>query len=108
MMNKRNNSRELNKCIRSLFDEGVDKFYKRVNNGGFVNCFRYNNELCNGYKIVWKSYGWNGYKKVWEYVLSKVNKIDSGWVLVESGSNRGDGSVYGMSKEYRNLELNKK
>ena len=58
MMNKRNNSKELNKCIRGLFDEGIDKFYERVNNGGFVNCFRYNNELCNGYKIVWKSYGW--------------------------------------------------
>ena len=56
----------------------------------------------------WKSYGWKGYKKVWEYVLGKVNKIDKGWVLVESGSNRGDGSVYGMSKEYRNLGLNKK
>ena len=41
-MNK--SSRELNKCIRSLFDEGVDKFYERVNNGGFVNCFRYNND----------------------------------------------------------------
>lgn len=105
-MNK--SSRELNRCIRDWFDEGVDKFYERVNNGGFVNCFRYNNELCNGYKIVWKSYGWKGYKKVWEYVLGKVNKIDKGWVLVESGSNRGDGSVYGMSKEYRNLELKKK
>ena len=54
---------------------------------------------------MWKSYGWKGYKKVWEYVLGKVNKIDKGWVLVESGSYRGDGSVYGMSKEYRNLEL---
>ena len=62
-----------------------------------------------GLLIVSQSrYGWKGYKKVWEYVLSKVNKIDKGWVLVESGSNRGDGSVYGMSKEYRNLELNKK
>ena len=52
--------------------------------------------------------GGEGYKKVWEYVLGKVNKIDKGWVLVKSGSNRGDGSVYGMSKEYRNLGLNKK
>ena len=33
-MNK--NSRELNKCIRGLFDEGIDKFYKRVNNGGLL------------------------------------------------------------------------
>ena len=59
--------------------------------------------MCDGYKIVWESYGWKGYKKVWEYVLGKVNKIDKGWVLVESGSYTGDGSVYGMSKEYRNL-----
>ena len=32
-MNK--SSRELNRCIRDWFDEGIDKFYKRVNNGGF-------------------------------------------------------------------------
>ena len=34
-MNK--SSRELNKCIRGLFDEGIDKFYERVNNAPFVN-----------------------------------------------------------------------
>ena len=40
--------------------------------------------------------------RVWRVILRMVV------VLVKSGSSRGDGSVYGMSKEYRNLVLNKK
>jgi len=40
--------------------------------------------------------------------LKEVNKIDSGWELVDSASWYGDGNVWGMSKEYRNLELPKK
>jgi hypothetical protein len=56
---------------------------------------------------VWKSYGWFGYEDVWKYIVKEINKIDSGWMLLESASWRGDGNVWGMSKEYRNLELTK-
>ena len=101
------NNRELNKKVRELF-------VKKLNMEGYdgsvkvkCNCERYNNELCNGYKIVWKSYGWFGYEKVWRYIVEEINKIDSGWRLLESASWRGDGNVWGMSKEYRNLELTK-
>ena len=101
------NNRELNKKVRELFVKklemlGYDGKVKVVS-----NCERYNNELCNGYKIVWKSYGWFGYEDVWKYIVEEINKIDSGWILLESASWRGDGNVWGMSKEYRNLELTK-
>ena len=101
------NNRELNKKVRELFvkkleSEGMDG-KKTVK----YNCERYNNELWNGNKVVWKSYGWFGYEKVWRYIVEEINKIDSGWVLLESASWRGDGNVWGMSKEYRNLELTK-
>ena len=104
------NNRELNKCIRGWFVEEVNKVSKEKREDKVVlrNCWRYNNELKNGYKIVWKSFGWSGFEGVWRNILEKVNKIDSGWVLVESASWRGDGNVWGISKEYRNLELTKK
>ena len=109
MMNKKISSRELNKKVRELFVKKLDdmrlKGREEIRNEGKVvvgyNCERYNNELSNGYKIVWKSYGWYGFEKVWKYIVEEVNKIDSGWKLLESSSYRGDGSVYGMSKEYR-------
>ena len=102
------NNRELNNKIRSWFVEEVNKIGGDGVDAVRYNCERYNNELKNGYKIVWKSYGWKGYEKVWRNILKKVNEIDSEWKLVESASWRGDGNVWGMCKEYRNLELTKK
>ena len=103
-------SREFNKKVRELFIKEVNKIDKGGRGKEVVryNCNRYNNELCNGYKIVWKSFGWYGFEKVWRNILKEVNKIDSGWKLVDSASYMGDGNVWGMSKEYRNLELPKK
>jgi hypothetical protein len=101
------NNRELNKKVRELYVEKVNMEGYDGKKSVKYNCERYNNELCNGYKIVWKSYGWFGYEKVWKYIVEEINKIDSGWVLLESASWRGDGNVWGMSKEYRNLELTK-
>ena len=104
-------NRILNKKIRGWFVEEVNKIEDRSRRGEDVvryNCERYNNELKNGYKIVWKSYGSKEFEREWRNILKKVNEIDSGWVLLESASWRGDGNVWGMSKEYRNLELTKK
>jgi hypothetical protein len=110
MMNKKISSREFNKKVRELFIEEVNKVddEKRGKEVVRYNCNRYNNELCNGYKIVWKSFGSYKFEKIWRNILKEVNKIDEGWVLVDSASWRGDGNVWGMSKEYRNLELKKK
>ena len=77
-------SKELNKKIREMFANTAGDKYS-------WNCFRYNNPS----NIVWKSYGWFGYKEVWEQIIKELN---DGWELFEGFSERGDGSVYGMRK----------
>lgn len=77
-------SKELNKKIREMFA-------KVAGEKNSWNCFRYNNPN----NIVWKSYGWFGYKEVWEQIIKELN---DGWELFEGFSERGDGSVYGMRK----------
>jgi hypothetical protein len=77
-------SRELNKKVREMFAKIAGDEYK-------WNCFRYSNPK----NIVWKSYGWVGYKEVWQQI---INELGGGWELFEGDSYRGDGSVYGMRK----------
>ena len=75
--------RKFNKDVRDLFEKFA---------GNRSNIHRFNNGV-NG--IVWKSYGWSGYKEIWESI---IDTVEDGWELFEGGSMYGDGSVYGMRK----------
>ena len=79
------NERLFNKNVRMLFAKlvGEEKVW---------NCSRYNNPT----GIVWKSYGHQGYKAIWEKIIAEVG---GEWELFEGASWRGDGSVYGMKKK---------
>lgn len=51
-------------------------------------------------RIVIKSYGSSSYKEIWEQVLVKLEEQgESGWMLYESSSWRGDGHVWGIEKK---------
>ena len=95
----------LNKKIRELFIEEIDKLGKIVfkNEGKDVvryNCDRYRNKLKNGYNVVWKSsrmFMEEGIDVVWKNIVKRINEIDSGWEYKEFVN---DGKV-GMKKVYR-------
>jgi len=79
--------RELNRKVRSLFIEEVDKMGKKVFKkkweGRLVvgyNCDRYKNKLKNGYNVVWKSCKLRG-EGDWMGVVWKnvVKRIGDGW-----------------------------
>ena len=77
--------RELNKKIRGLFIEEIDKVGKKVfkNRGDIVvgyNCNRYKNKLKNGYSVVWKSSRLIG-EGDWMDVVwyGVVDRIGDGW-----------------------------
>ena len=95
----------LNKKIRELFIEEIDKLGQIVfkNKGEDVvryNCDRYNNKLKDGYNVVWKSsrmFMEEGIDVVWKNIVKRINEIDSGWEYKEFVN---DGKV-GMKKVYR-------
>ena len=94
----------LNKKIRELFIEEVDKLGRIVfkNEGKDVvryNCDRYRNKLENGYNVVWKSsrlWKEEGIEGVWKNIVKRINEIDSGWEYKEF-----DEGKVGMKKVYR-------
>lgn len=63
------------------------------------NCHRYNDKRKHDRRLVYKSYGDNGYQGVWSRVLKDlVRNGITGYQPFCGCSHRGDGSVYGLVK----------
>lgn len=63
------------------------------------NLFRYNDKRKYDRRIVYKSYGSDGYQRVWSQVLKDlVRNGITGYQPYCGCSHRGDGSVYGLVK----------
>jgi len=90
---------QINILIRESFKRNMAR------HGYTWNCFYFADKYPSGNrKKVFKSYGWKGYKKVWQKVLIDLEDLGiHEWSLFEGGSCRGDGSVYGIVKHINKI-----